>query len=294
MSTAGALLDRVSRQLLSGTVEERNKLAVTVDADDTTFVMSYDLAGLRTGTVFEIDAELVYIWEATSGNKTLTVERGYMGTTPAAHTVGALVILNPRFPKAQLLDALNQDIDDLSSPLNGLFRIISANVDYNGADRQIDLTGATSIIDLLDVRLRYLDSDYPVIRKTRLQRDLPTSDFPSGFAIVFDESVMAGTLRVRYKAPFSRVSALADSLQSVAFVPITMEDILELGVMYRMLSTREVKRNFIESQGDTRRSDEVPPGAMRDSFSNVLRLRRDRIIAEAAKLARQYPLTIRV
>jgi hypothetical protein len=72
-----------------------------------------------------------------------------------------------------------------------------------------------------------------------------------------------------------------------------MEDILELGVMYRMLSTREVKRNFIESQGDTRRSDEVPPGAMRDSFSNILRLRRDRIIAEAAKLARQYPLTIR-
>ena len=225
MSTAGALLDRVSRQLLSGTVEERNKLAVTVDADDTTFVMSYDLAGLRAGVVFEIDAELVYIWEATSGNKTLTVERGYMGTTPAAHTEGAIVVINPRFPKAQLLDALNQDIDDLSSPLNGLFRVISANVDYNGADRQVDLTSATSVIDLLDVRLRYLDSDYPVIRKTRLQRDLPTSDFPSGFAIVFDESVMAGTLRVRYKAPFARVSALADDLQSVSFLPVTMEDI---------------------------------------------------------------------
>jgi hypothetical protein len=166
-------------------------------------------------------------------------------------------------------------------------------VDYNGADRQIDLTGATSIIDLLDVRLRYLDSDYPVIRKVRLQRDLPTSDFASGFALVFDESVMAGTLRVRYKAPFARVSAVGDSLQSVANLPVTMEDILEMGVMSRMLSTREVKRNFIESQGDTRRSDEVPPGAMRDSFSNILRLRRDRIIAEAAKLARQYPLTIR-
>lgn len=294
MSTAGALLDRVSRQLLSGTVEERNKLATTVDSDDTSFVMSYDLAGLRSGVVFEIDAELVYIWEATSGSKTVSVERGYMGTTPAAHTAGAIVTLNPRFPKAQLLDALNQDIDDLSSPLNGLFRVISANVDYNGADRQVDLTGATSVIDLLDVRLRYLDSDYPVIRKTRLQRDLPTSDFASGFSIVFDESVMAGTLRVRYKAPFSRVSTLTDSLQSVGFVPITMEDILELGVMSRMLSTREIKRNFIESQGDTRRSDEVPPGAMRDSFSGILRLRRDRIIAEAAKLARQYPLTIRV
>ena len=293
MSTASALLDRVNRQLLSGTIEERNKLAATVDSDDTSFVMSYDLAGLRAGTVFEIDSELVYIWEAVSGSKTLTVERGYMGTTAASHTVGAVVTLNPRFPKAQMLEALNQDIDDLSSPLNGLFRVVSTSIDYNGSDRQTDLTGATSVIDLIDVRLRYLDSDYPVIRATRLQRDLPTADFPSGFAIVFDESVMAGSLRVRYKAPFSRVSALTDSLQSVANVSTTMEDILELGVMSRVLSVREVKRNFIESQGDTRRSDEVGSGAMRDSFSNILRLRRDRIIAEAAKLARQYPLTIR-
>jgi len=293
MSTAGALLDRVSRQLLSGTVEERNKLASSVDSDDTSFVMSYDLAGLRAGTIFEVDSELIYVWEATSGSKTVTVERGYGGTTAASHSAGAIVVLNPRFPKSQMLEALNQDLDDLSSPLNGLFRVVSVNVDYNGADRQINLTGATSIIDLLDVRLRYLATDYPVIRKVRLQRDLPTSDFASGFALVFDESVMAGTLRVRYKAPFVRVSTISDSLQSVANIPVTMEDILEMGVMSRMLSTREVKRNFIESQGDTRRSDEVPPGAMRDSFSNILRLRRDRIIAEAAKLARQYPLTIR-
>jgi hypothetical protein len=293
MSTASALLDRVNRQLLSGTIEERNKLATTVSSSDTSFVMSYDLAGLRAGTAFEIDSELVYIWEAVSGSKTVTVERGYMGTTAVAHTAGAVVTLNPRFPKAQMLEALNQDIDDLSSPLNGLFRIVSVDVDYNGSDRQTDLTGATSVLDLIDVRLRYLDSDYPVIRMTRLQRDLPTTDFPSGFAIVFDESVMAGSLRVRYKAPFSRVSTISDSIQSVANIPTAMEDILELGVMSRVLSVREVKRNFIESQGDTRRSDEVGAGAMRDSFSNILRLRRDRIIAEAAKLARQYPLTIR-
>jgi hypothetical protein len=293
MSTASALLDRVNRQLLSGTIEERNKLATTVDSDDTSFLMTYDLGGLRTGTVFEIDSELVYVWEASSGSKTVTVERGYMGTVAVAHTAGAIVTLNPRFPKAQMLEALNQDIEDLSSPLNGLFHLVTASVDYNGSDRQVDLTGATSVIDMIDVRLRYLDSDYPVIRMTRLQRNLPTSDFPSGFAIVFDESIMAGTLIVRYKAPFSRVAAVTDNIQTVANIPTSMEDILEMGVMSRLLSTREVKRNFIESQGDTRRSEEVSPGAMRDSFTNILRLRRDRIIAEAAKLARQYPLTIR-
>jgi hypothetical protein len=281
VSTANALLERVNRQLLSGTVEEQNKLSSSVGSDDTSFVTSYELNGLRAGTIFEIDSELVYIWEATSGSKTLTVERGYAGTTPVSHSAGAKIKLNPRFPKAQMLDALNQDIDDLSSPLNGLFRVVTLTLEYNGSDRQID------------VRLRYLSDDFPYVSKTKLQRDLPTSDFASGYAIVFNEALMSGDLRVRYKAPFSRVSSINSDIQSVAGIPVSMEDILEMGVMSRMLSTREVKRNFIESQGDTRRSEEVPAGAMRDSFGNILRLRRDRIIAEAAKLSRLYPLTIR-
>lgn len=294
MSTAGALINRVSRQLLSGTIEERNKLATTVTSADTSIVMSYDLAGLRAGSVFEIDSELMYVWVAESGSKTLTVERGYLGTTAAAHTAGALAILNPRFPQQQLLDSFNQELDDLSSPSNGLFRVVTASVDYNGADRQVDLTSATTIIDLIDVRLRYLSSDYPVLRGVRLSRDLPTSDFASGFALTFDEVSMAGTLRVRYKAPFVRASTTSSDIQSVCLMPINMEDIVEMGVMARMLAVREIKRNFIESQGDTRRSDEVPAGSISNSVTNILRIRRDRIIAEASKLARQYPLTIRV
>lgn len=294
MSTAGALLERVNRQLLSGTVEERNKLSASINASETSLVMTYDLKGLRDGTVFEIDSELFYVWQATSGTKTVVVERGYAGTTAATHSSGAIVTLNPRFPKEQMLEALNQDIDDLSSPVNGLFRIVATDVTYNGSDRQINLTGATNVIDLIDVRLRYLADDYPVLRGVRLQRNLPTSDFASGLALVFDEGTIAGSLRVRYKAPFTRAASTASDIQSVCFVPESMEDILEMGVMVRMLQTREVKRNFIESQGDTRRSDEVPPGAIRDSFTNILRLRRDRIIAEKAKLARQVPTTIRV
>ena len=293
MSTAMALLERVNRQLLSGTVEEQNKLSVSVDASTTSIELTYDLLGLRPGVIFEIDSELFYIWETPSGGKSVTVQRGYAGTTPAAHTAGSIVKLNPRFPKAQMLEALNQDIDDLASPINGLFYVNTLNLQYNGSDRQLNITGATSIIDLIDVRLRYLNDDFPVLRKVRLQRDLPTSDFPSGFSLVFDELIMSGTLRVRYKSPFERVSSVSDNIQSVSKVPASMEDILELGVMSRMLSVREVKRNFIESQGDTRRSDEVPPGAMRDSFGNILRLRRDRIIAEAAKLARLYPANLR-
>ena len=293
MSTAGAVLTRASRQLLSGTVEERNKLATTVTSADTSIVLSYDLGGFREGSVIEIESELMYVWESATATKTLTVQRGYDGTTAAAHTAGALAIVNPRFPRQQMLDALNSDIDDLSSTVNGLFRVVAQDISYNGSDRQLNITSATGIIDLLDVRLRYLADDYPVIRNVRLQRNLPTADFASGFAIVFDQPVMAGTLRVVTKREFTRATTEASDLQSVCFVPQSCEDILEMGVILRMMNGREIKRNFIESQGDTRRSDEVPAGSTRDSLTNIQRLRRERIVAEAARLKQQYPLVFR-
>jgi hypothetical protein len=293
MSTAGAVLTRASRQLLSGTVEERNKLATTVTSADTSIVLSYDLGGFREGSVIEIESELMYVWESATATKTLTVQRGYDGTTAAAHTAGALATVNPRFPRQQMLDALNSDIDDLSSTVNGLFRVVAQDISYNGSDRQLDITSATGIIDLLDVRLRYLADDYPVIRNVRLQRNLPTADFASGFAIVFDQPVMAGTLRVVTKREFTRATTEASDLQSVCFVPQSCEDILEMGVILRMMNGREIKRNFIESQGDTRRSDEVPAGSTRDSLTNIQRLRRERIVSEAARLKQQYPLVFR-
>jgi len=293
MSTAGAVLTRASRQLLSGTVEERNKLATTVTSSDTSIVLSYDLGGFREGSVIEIESELMYIWSTVTATKTLTVERGYDGTTPVAHTAGALATVNPRFPRQQMLDSLNSDIDDLSSTMNGLFRVVAQDISYNGSDRQINLTSATGIIDLIDVRLRYLADDYPIIRNVRLQRNLPTADFASGFAIVFDEPVMAGTLRVVTKREFVRATNESSDLQTTCFVPQSCEDILEMGVILRMMNGREIKRNFIESQGDTRRSDEVPAGATRDSLTNIQRLRRERIIAEAARLKQQYPLVFR-
>lgn len=293
MTTAATILNRASRQLLSGTVEERNKLASTINDSSTSVVLSYDLGGFRAGSVFELESELLYVWEANTATKTLTVERGYAGTTAASHTAGVLATLNPRFPRAQMLDALNAELDDYSSTANGLFKVTSTTLTYNGSDRQINLTGATNVLELIDVRLRYTADDYPVIRGVRLQRDLPTSDFASGIAIVFDESVMAGSLRVRYKSPFTRATSESSDLTSFCGLPATCDDLAELGLIIRMMAGREIKRSFIESQADTRRPDEVPAGSSRDSTANLLRLRRERIVAEAGRLKAQYPIQFR-
>jgi len=293
MTTVATILNRASRQMLAGVVEERNKLATSIDSDDTTVVCTYDIGGLRTGSVFEVGSELLYVWDAQPSTKTLTVERAYAGTTAASHSAGAILTLNPRFPRGQMLDALNSDIDDLSSTTNGLFRIVTVDLTYDGSARQVNITNSGTILDLIDVRFRYESDDYPVLRNMRVQTGLPTTDFASGNTLVFDEPVMAGTVRVRYKAPFTRATTEASDLTTDCFLPATCDDIIEMGVILRMMAGREIKRNFIEAQGDTRRPEEVPAGAVRDSLANIQRLRRERIIAESGRLKAQFPIKFR-
>lgn len=292
MTTAGDLITRVKHQLLAGTVEERNKLASSIGSTDETLTFTYNFGSLRSHAVFEVESELMYVWEVNTGAKSATVQRGYGGTTAASHAANVLVNVNPRFPRAYTLTALNTDLADLSSPLNGLFQMKTVDIAYNGSDRMVNLPGVTSMLGLYDVRYRYLNDDYPIVRDVRLLRDMPTSDFPSGFALAFDSGVRSGVVRVIYKAPFGQFTDETSTTTSVG-VGQELEDLLVLGAQIRVMSAREVKRNFTESQGDTRRAEEVSAGSVLNSMVGLQRLRRERILAESSRLAKMYPLRIR-
>lgn len=289
MATVGTVVDRTLRQLMSGTMEERNKMSLPITASDTTISMLYDLGGIRPGGVIQIDSELMYVWEISSGSKTVVVERAWNGTTAATHTANSIVTVDPKFPRAQILEAVNAELDDLSSPMNGLFQVKSLELNYNGTWTMVNLPTTDKIIDLVSVSLRYIATDYPKIRRCRLIRDLPNDDFNGGYALRFDEQVRAGRIIVVYKAPFTNVTTESQNLQNIAGFPSSCEDILMMGAQIRLVSPREIKRNFTESQGDTRRAEEVGSGSVSSSINNIIRMRRDRIISESAKLKRQYP-----
>lgn len=292
MTTAGNLIDRTVQNLLSGTVEERNKLASGINSSATTVTALYALGSLSEQTVFEIGSELFYVWDVDTANKSLTVDRGYGGTTAASHSTSDVITVNPKFPRWQVLQALNDELADLSSPMNGLFQMKTVDISYNGSDRMVNLTSVSNIIDIYDVRLRYLADDYPIIRNVRLLRNMPTSDFASGNVLAFDDDIRSGTVRVLYKGAYDAFTDESTTVSSTG-ASAQLEDLLVLGAQIRMLASREVKRNFTEAQGDTRRADEVPAGAVANSMTALMRLRRDRIQAEAARLTRQYPTRIR-
>lgn len=70
---------------------DNRELGSAADSDDTTFTLSDadpQLYRVSTPTYFKIDNEIVLV-TATSANTTLTVSRGKLGTTAAAHSAGA-------------------------------------------------------------------------------------------------------------------------------------------------------------------------------------------------------------
>lgn len=292
MSTVSQILTRAQRQLLSGTIEERNKLGSSVSATATSISMSYDLGAIRAGAVVQINSELMYVWEVSSATKSATVERGFNGTTATNHTSGTVIIVNPKFPRAQLMEALNDELMDLCSPVNGLYQVKTIDFNYNAAKRQTNIPISGDVIDLIEVRYRYIATDYKQVNGAKLLRNLPTKDFGSSYGIQIDSLIPTSTVRIVYKTPFNRIALETDDLQSNAGFPESAEDILIMGIQIRAVAPREIKRNFTESQGDTRRAEEVPVNAIGGSITNLIRLRRDRITAEAARLNRQYPIAI--
>ena len=120
--TAQGWIEETRDMLLSGYVEELLQLASNATSSETTLtVTGAASSGITTGVIVEINTEAMYV---TSVNGTdVNVIRGYGGSSATSHTAGDIVRVSPKFPAYRILEALNNDLRDLSSPDNGLFQI---------------------------------------------------------------------------------------------------------------------------------------------------------------------------
>lgn len=289
VSTTADLVSECERYLYAGTREQHNRLEGAHDASTTTFTFEFDVT-FSAGVTLAVDLEVVYVWSVTS--TTAVVERGWAGSTAAAHADAAIVTVNPKFSKFSILEAINSDLADLSSPVNGLFQMKTVELTYNSAIRGYNLTSVTDLLDVYEVRYDETgpSKTWPRVKSWTLKRLSETDDFASGNALVLHEPGQSGQqLRVLYKAPFASLTALADNVQTVAGLSTYADDIPSLGAAFRLLSVREGARNFFEVQGETRRAEEVPPGAQLRGASGLVGLRQDRVVKEAARLSQQFP-----
>ena len=293
MTTVAVGIERVLAMLQSGNREQVNLLATTLsDTTGTSVVMSDALGGIQAGASFDIDTERFYVRSVDDATKTATVIRGYGGSTAATHTSGAQVVVNPKFPRASIFDALNDSLDTLSA--EGLYQMTTVDLTSASSTVEYDLTSVTDVSDVYAVTYRTRGSSKEWIhlpqKDWHLQRNASTSDFASGFGLVIDCPVPSGvTMRVVYKAPFVRADTTSRDLNTYCKLPTSANDLLYLDAAIRMVYPREVKRNFTEAQGDTRRAGEVPAGANLGAARGWEAVRQRRLRDEIRRLQRKYP-----
>lgn len=278
------------RHLVHHQRESRNRLASGYTAADTSLALEFDSPLPAQGQQVAVDFEVFEVWGAA--DKTVTVEGGQEGSTPADHATGAHVVLSPKFPRNTILKVTNDVLADLSTPTRGLFQVVSQEITVAAGVEGYELDAEAQ--EVYDVEWRPVASskgwESVHHRNWRAQLKADLTDFPSGKAIFLDAGIPDGYLvRVTYKAAFSPITATTADVAATSGLAATAVDILDLGAAVRLMAPLEPARNYTDAQGDTRRAEEVPAGAQDRSVRALLALRDDRIKAEAARLREVYP-----
>jgi hypothetical protein len=289
--TAQVWIDSTRDMLLSGYVEELDIITGNVLVGDSEIIVQGYASSIVKGVVIEINAELMYVLQVAS--TTISVLRGYGGSTAAAHTANDIVRVSPKFPTNRIISSLNDDLADLSAPGQGLFQMKTTSFTYNAGVDGYDLTGLTSAeIDSI-YSVTYADigteAAEPDVSSWRLRRNRDTASFSSGLALILYTGAWPGQkITVMYKSPFTSITD-GTTARSTVGLATTAYDLPPLGAAMALMTTTPIRREFLDAQGTSRMADEVPPGAISASFRDLMGRRRARVEAEASRLVSQYP-----
>jgi hypothetical protein len=293
--------EKVRRHVYGASRSMYSTLAAELTDADTTFSLA-DSINMGRGSVLGVGYELMYVSAVASGGE-LTVVRGFLGTTAVAHDTGALVELDPRFPRAHIRDTL---IEELDSYYPDVFSAYTFSVAGTAASRQLDLGDAFSVLPsfgrepvlVLDVRGDFADDTYgarPWIPATA--RFTQAYDEDPSYVLQL-EGYLRGDATVEVTIGFP-ITAFIDT-DTVSFdtldlltIPGMRRELLDVatyGVAWRMMVTREIPRTQIGAQTASRNAEEVPPEHITRT-AKALKDHRDRMLAHVVQSYRHlYPL----
>lgn len=296
MSTLASWIAETRDHLDGDRSFEANQLASSYTAGAGTLAFSNALGNIGPGARLSVGTNVFLVLTVDAAAKTATVLGGQAGSTDANAASGALVRVNPRFTDYQIAREINRHLSSLSSPSNGLYRVGTVQVAYDDDIQGYNLTGITGLIRVLEVRRQVsgVSKAWPRVRTADwdLLRSAPTSDFAAGISLRLIRREESGhQVQVVYAYGFTDIDTtnLAAAISTTG-VPSEAQDIPPLGAAIRLMSGREIPRNHTGSQGDTRRANEVPPGAVGASYRGLLGQWQQRVREESARLRAQFPV----
>jgi hypothetical protein len=259
MATFGDLIERTYREYLRP-VEEQEPLSQVADTEDidaftggtdttgitpTATSISYD-QGLLTpeeeeligaGSVIEIDQELMMVEDINTVQRTLTVERGRLGSTATHHLTGTDIIIKPKYPRINVANAIGDQVVGLYPALYAVRKttLTTASTQF------VEMPAGTTRI--LQAKIDNSTSGSTTTVYNDIPLELLTDFTPSSTeaAVQFPSSPTSGkSVYVVYASKFTRPTNETDNLNSVSGLEDFHEQIVMVGAVAQMLSELDV------------------------------------------------------
>ena len=274
-----SLIDRVI-DILSGYTASPSQvtyLTGAVATGDTTIRMAADAEGLGRG-VYEIGEELFYVTSFDQDAATcLPQGRGWRGTTPAEHSAGDTVTVDPLVPRFRVREALNETISalwpDVFSVASTTITVGIVQVGYDlpeDCEAVLDVSRLDSFGNWQRVR-GWEEENTDTTRSLRVGRDV----------------AVLSTVRVIYA---KRLSALTDSGTVVdAGLSASALDLVVWGAIVRLLPSLDMGRLGTRAVASEMVGQVNPLGGALSIAKDIRSQYEARLAKERAELRRRYP-----
>jgi hypothetical protein len=240
---------------------------------------------LGSGALIEIDQEIMLVTAANTSTRTLTVARGYQGTTAATHADKANIFVNPTFPRKSVFDAVADNIVRLYPTL---YNVTTVNVTSNSTYQEVPAT----TVEVLTSYVQNATGDKFTSAGIELLRNFAPSS--TNTAVQFYNTSLGKTVYLVVKRKFVRPTAETDDLATTCFLEDEYEQIVMVGAVADIVGATDVDASTQEFITEKLAADNYPVGSGERLRNALLRLRSLLIDEARGNLRSLYPAPVSI
>jgi hypothetical protein len=290
MTTIQDMVNDVRRRVYGTMTENVNLFQASASAGQTSLQLELGVDGIQRGMLLSSGLNVWFVKGVYAVDNTVFVIPGYNGSPQNAVSAGDMLYIRPRMTDWFAFNSINDAIRSLSSPSTGLYKVGTWVADVDPTYQTYEVPAeAADMVNLARVRYRWPGTpDVWADLAPRHYRWIYSADQNRVRLLI---SIPSGTeIEFTYKAPFTPATALTDDPVADCGLSDTMLDIPVLGAAIELLLTTESRRTQVQTQGDSRRPEEVPVSGNSAIASQLQREYRSRVQEEMTRLVTRLPI----
>ena len=240
---------------------------------------------LGNGALVEVDQELMLVTAANTSTRTLTVSRGYSGTTAATHADKTNVFINPTFPRKSVFDAVADNIVRLYP---ALYNVTTTNVTSSSTFAEVPAT----TVEILTSYVQNASGEQYTSAGIELLKNFPPSS--TNTAVQFYNTANGKTVNLVVKRKFVRPTAETDDLSTACFLEDEYEQIVMVGAVADIMGATDVDASTQEFITEKLAAENYPVGSGERIRNALLRLRSLLIDEARGNLRSLYPAPVSI